>query len=451
MRARNTQNVEFVKGRIGMRRMGALLTTFALSSAHANAQVAAMPADAASAQNTTSTVGVQVNLPPLYEATIQGVAALATSGATALKTYRSDARSQAIRAALSKALLAVGGSTNGIVLDSGSNNPALGEDEILCGPRQNYSSKIISENYLNALVQNIDAVSKKAVANSNLLDALKLLITTSNYTIVDTVKIDPAAIAAIAANVKQACEADIKNYAQDYYGTEMPTAHAATAAAAAGVGIDFSFLGPIGTLINTFIAILQPVVIDAAGIVDEQRRELAIRTALVENQTKITETGKQLAAEVDNFSAASRHRLVGEFLEQLVSIRGMMIDLSKVPDCQKLQPTERLPSGAPDSAFIGCWSAAWTKLKPQVENLSAIGDDYDSFVDPGTKSANQQFQTIMANYKGISQGQSISIPNTLNEITTFVNFAEAIVNAASQTNINKLKTEASAAVKQIEK
>jgi hypothetical protein len=47
-------------------------------------------------------------LPPAYEWIVANAGALATSGAAALKSYRSDSRMAAIRAALSKTLLGVG-------------------------------------------------------------------------------------------------------------------------------------------------------------------------------------------------------------------------------------------------------------------------------------------------------------------------------------------------------
>jgi hypothetical protein len=227
-----------------------LVATIVLS-VHANGQTTTTTTtDPTSKTNPATSVGVSITLPPLYEATIQGVSALATSGAAALKTYRSDARAGAIRAALSKALFAASGAPTTITLDKANKDPALAEITILCGSREDYASEDVYRNYLNTLIQNIDAVSKKASADSTIIDALKLLLASSSYHITDGVKVDPQTVADIRAKATAACEADLKAYAKDYYGADMPvatqTASAASAAAPAGLGIDFSFLGPGG-------------------------------------------------------------------------------------------------------------------------------------------------------------------------------------------------------------
>ena len=322
---------------------------------------------------------------------------------------------------------------------------------MLCSPRAAYASEQLYQSYLNTLVQNIDAVSNKVVADSTILDALKLLFATSSYTITDTVGVDQKTVADVGAKNKAACEADVKGYAKDYYGVDMAAgAHteAAAPAAVGGAGIDLSFFGPFGTLLTTFIGAIQPVLIQAASAVDQQHREQAIQTALVDNEPRVAEAGEQLANAIDGYVAATRHRLAGGFVEQLVSIRTTPIDLSKVETCKTVKVENRLPSGAPDPAFIGCWSAAWAKLQPQVDKLNTLGDNYDAFVDAGTKPASQQFATIMANYKKIQAGDTaIPITHVFDEITQFINFANAVSSAASKSNIDKSKSEGAAVEK----
>jgi hypothetical protein len=415
------------------------------------AQTSGRAADNSTMPISAPTLGVTVTLPPLFEPTIQSVGALAAAGETALKTYRSDARVESIRAALARTLLASVPAT--IILDKASADPTLGENTILCGPREGYASEELYESYLSTLVQNIDAVSNKVIADSTILDALKLLFASSSYTITDMVGVDPQTVADVGTKSKVACEADLKSYAKDYYGVDMPVAarfDAAAPAAAGGGGADLSFFGPVGTLISTFIGVIQPILTQAASAVDQQHREQAIRTALVDNEPKVAAAGEQLANAIDNYLAATRHRLAGAFVEQLVSIRTMQIDLSKVEECKIVKPENRSPSGAPDPAFIGCWSAAWAKLQPQVDKLKTMGEDYDAFVDAGTKTAKQQFATIMANYKEIQAGdEAIPISHVFDEITQFINFANAITNAVSKSNVDKLKSEAATVEKTV--
>jgi hypothetical protein len=214
----------------------------------------------------TQTLGTTVNLPPLYEPTIQSIGALAASGATSLKTFRSDARTQSIRAALSKVLLGAPPST--ITLDKANTDPALGEVAILCTPRGAYAGKQLYQNYLDTLVKNIDAVSNKTTPDSTILDALKLLFASSGNNITDAIGVDPKAIADAATKNKAACEVDLKSYAPDYYGIDMPErAPTAALTAAAGGVVDLSIFGPVGTLVTTFLGLIQPVLTQAASAV----------------------------------------------------------------------------------------------------------------------------------------------------------------------------------------
>ena len=334
-------------------------------------------------------------------------------------------------------------------LDKTDTDPTLGESALLCAPRQSYISNSVSLNYLNTLVQNINSVSTPAAAPTDIAGALKLLFASSGYAITDKVKVDQSTLDDLANKILADCEADLRAYAKDYYGTEMPTAdHLMLGSAAPGSGVDtFAFLGPIGGLIDTFLSILQPVLIDASKIVDQTRRQQAVQTALEQNEDKISTTGKLLAAAVDNYAVSARHNLAGSFVEQLVAIRETSIDLGSIADCQNLTPTNRLPSGAPDAAFIGCWSAAWAKLQPQVNNLKTLGDNYDALADAGSVSASKLFDTIMANYKAIKNGQ-IPVSNVvLADMTEFVTFANDIANAASKSDVAALKAAAAAASK----
>jgi hypothetical protein len=307
------------------------------------ARTSAWAADNSATPVVAPTLGGTVTLPPLYEPTIQSVGALAATAATVLKTYRSDARTQSIRAALSKTLLAAAPAT--ITLDKANADPTLGEIAILCDPRAVYASEEIYQNYLNTLVRNIDAVSNKAVADSTILDALKLLFASSSYAIIDTAVVDPKTVAEVGANNKSACEADLKNYAKDYHGIGMPVAsHAAALGAGGGGAVDLSFFDPFGTLITTFLGVIQPILTHAASAVDQQRREQAIRSALVDNESKVADAGQQLANAIDSYVAAARHRLAGAFVEQLVSIRETQIDLSKVEDCKTVKAENRSPA-----------------------------------------------------------------------------------------------------------
>jgi hypothetical protein len=424
--------------------LSALATLIVSVEAYGQAPGAASP----------TSLGVDVALPPAYESTISSLGALATAGSAALKTSRADARRLAVRTALSKKLLAAVGPITTITLDKADTDAMLGEIGILCSPRQSYISNSVSLNYLNTLVQSVDSLGTKTAAPTDILSALKLLLASSSYAIVDKVKVDAASVQALAATTLSTCEGDLKSYEIDYYGAKIvaPGQPVPAAAPAPVAAIDtFSFLGPLGNLIDTFLSILQPVLINASQLVDEERRRSAIETALGDPATheKIQNTGKQIAGVVDSFAAASRHKLVGSFVEQLVAIRETSIDLSNVADCKTLALSTRLPSGAPNASFIGCWSAAWAKLQPQVDNLNTIGDGYDAIADTGGVNAQKLLGTILADYDKIKNGATDAQNLTVfaNDVGEFIAFANAIANAASKSNIASLKSAAAAVVK----
>ena len=200
----------------------------------------------------TRTLGTTVDLPaPLYRADDPKYRRAGGKRATSSKTFRSDARTQSIRAALSKVLLGATPST--ITLDQANTDPALGEVAILCTPLGAYAGKQLYQNYLDTLVKNIDAVSNKTTPDSTILDALKLLFASSGYNITDAIGVDPKAIADAATKNKAACEVDLKSYAPDYYGVDMPERANGCLTAAAGGVVDLSIFGPVGTLITTFL------------------------------------------------------------------------------------------------------------------------------------------------------------------------------------------------------
>lgn len=415
-----------------------------------SAQALAQPA---SNPPTTTTLGVQVALPPAYQSTLASLGALATSGTAALKTYRSDARTLAIRSALTAKLLAAGTTATTINLDKLNSNPALGEIAILCNPRQNYITNSVSLSYVNALVQSVKSVGTKADKPSDIIGALKLLFASTSYSIVDDVKIDDDSLNNLGTTALSNCKADLQSYEKNYYGAAIEASGAAGKAAAPAAGgaapsdvTTFAFLGPIGTLIDTFISIVQPVIIDASVVADEANRQRAIVTAFSDHDTevKIEKTGRALAIAVDNYAASSRQNLAGSFVEQLVALRGMTVDLSGEPDCKNMLPGTRLPSGAPNAAFIGCWRAAWAKLQPQVTSLTAIGDNYDNLADAGGVNTRKLLGTILADYKLIRSGATDPQNLTLfaSDVTEFITFANAVAAAASKTNITTLKKEA---------
>jgi len=169
----------------------------------------------------TTSLGVSVPLPQAYESTILALNALASTAATVLKANRANARALVIRTALAKKLLASAPSATSIVLDRDNQDPTLGEIALLCVPRQDYINNSVSLNYLNTLVQDINAVSATPPAPTDIAGALKLLLATSNYAVTDKVNVDAANITNLASATLASCKTDLSSYDQDYYGTAI--------------------------------------------------------------------------------------------------------------------------------------------------------------------------------------------------------------------------------------
>lgn len=393
-------------------------------------------------------VAPTIVLPQAYETIIASAGALATSGASTLRSARSDARSLAFRVALTKKILALPTGATTIQLDNSDADPDLGERVLLCNIRQEHVKNVVGLNYLNTLVQKLNAVSKPAAAPTDIVEALKLLLATSSYSISDGVQSKAENVSSLRAQIVTECQTDLKSYDKVYYGQDVggtaPSVNEATAAP--GLDISLAFLGPIGTLIDTFLSIVQPIFIDASTMVDEARRRSVIESALKDPAVrgKIKSVGKDLATEVDKYATASRRNAAGYFVEQLVSIREMPIDVSKHPECQGVASRPRLPSGAPSAAFIGCWKAVWGQLQPAVAGLTTAGENYDTLADAGNVNAQKLFGTIMADYELISAGKAEATNVFWDDVTQFITFANAITNAASKTNIARLQKDLTA-------
>lgn len=402
-----------------------------------------------------SAAATKVVLPPPYESIVASAGALATSGASAMKTYRADARTAALRTALTKALLGLGAETS-LTLAKADYDPLIGETALLCKVRTGYTGSVTDLNYLTSLVQKLNTVSKPAPAPTDIIGALKLLFATAGYSIADDAQVKaPGTSPAKAAMI---CEGDLKAYDVAYYGADpgglpSPTPAAATLSPPVPAGatptVSFAFLGPIGSLIDTFVAILQPVLIDASTIVDQARRRAVVEQALKDPKIhgKIEQSGKQVAATVGSYAQASRQRLVGSFVEQLVALRETPIDLTKEAECKNLAGSTRLPSGAPSAAFIACWKAAWAHLSDGAAKLATTADSYDTLADNGDIDPQKLFATILTEYDNIGKGKIDASNVFWSNVTQFITFANAISAAASAANIATIKKDIAAVSK----
>ena len=249
--------------------------------------------------------------------------------------------------------------------------------------------------------------------------------------------------------MNSSCAGDLKSFDTAYYGVPIKFGSEEAAAKESGEVslVPLTFLGPIGTLVSAIASILEPIFIDAATILDEQKREAAVVTALNDNAEKIEGFSRQLAATLDTYSKSQRRNLAGQFNETLTTIRHQVIDLSKEDSCRKLSEANRLADGEPSSQFVQCWRFAGAQMQPQVINLAKIGDDYDALADISTQKANDQLNTILKAYKQISSGTYAPTNVFWDDVTQFLGLVNAIKAAASASNKKTLDTDLKAVAK----
>ncbi|MBO0696563.1 MAG: hypothetical protein J2P56_10770, partial [Verrucomicrobia bacterium] len=240
-------------------------------------------------------------------------------------------------------------------------------------------------NYLNSVATQIQSVSKTTTPG-DILSALQALFASYQIKVADAA-LAQTQLTNIRTVTENRCEYDLKDFDQAYYGDEIKEPGLAAAAAPASGLPSLSFLGPMGAAIDTVLGILSPVIIDAAAIVDEAKREKAIVDFLSvpENQSAIRSAGSNLARAVSDYTFAKRLTLAGTFVEQLAVLRSIKVDLAKVDACNA--PSQamftRAKSGAPSSSFMACYHAVWSQFQGGVTSAITTASNYDLLADAG--------------------------------------------------------------------
>jgi hypothetical protein len=396
-----------------------------------------------------------------YTSFVAMLSSLTTSANDLIQLERSAGRLDLIRQALTRKLIAAyaPSASKTISLDD-----VLDETTLLCkfrsqqisvvdrnqlSPRDSNASITIDHlatvarfNYLNSVANQIQSVSKTNPPG-DILSALQALFASYEIKVADAA-LAQAQLSNIRTVTENRCEYDLKDFDRAYYGDEIKEPGlAATAAPASGLP-SLSFLGPMGAAIDTVLGILSPIIIDAATIVDEGKRERAIIDFLSvpENQAAIRSAGNNLARAVSDYTFAKRLTLAGTFVEQLAILRTTKVDLTKLGGCNA--PTQviftRAKSGAPSSSFMTCYHAVWGQFQSGVNSAISIASNYDLVADAGdTNSALESFNKITSDFSAISQN-SITNPTAFWQyVTQLVTFAGAVNTAFSQDNRNKLQ------------
>lgn len=396
-----------------------------------------------------------IPLPKAYVALIASTKALLASSDEFSDMQRTTERLKVIRIEFATKLRAATG-TSKFQLSGLSD-----ERKLLCEPRVSRLTTLAQSNYLKSLLSQLDETSKQTKPDG-LLSAVKLLF--AKYSIDGSAKaLDSATLSALGDRTRGRCEQDIKGFDVAYYGIEIkPTLAAGPTESTKGAESiesikEESFpglaaLGPLGVLIDTFLSTIEPVIIGAAAIVDEAKREQAVQEFLNSptNQANLKKYGEQIGAAASRFNWDKRLERAGQFVEGVRLLQTNEIDLSKIDECKNLNGASlpRADSGAPNAAFMLCWKEAWAQLEPLVLSTLKAGADYDQLADAGdSATALNGFKKVTSDLSAISNN-AITDPAVLwSFVTQVLTFATTVQAAFSQENRDKLHKAIDAVVK----
>ncbi|MCK1285414.1 hypothetical protein IVB41_15950 [Bradyrhizobium sp. 44] len=399
-------------------------------------------------------------LPQAYKSLLVSAGAITGSSQELIQLERSVQRLQALRTALTIQLLNHNYGDTITIADAvdanfqtqlksrqGLDVPVLTQDAILCAPRTSHIQAVAQFNFLNAVVSKIQELSKPAAA-TDLASALKAVLSSYSLSAADVSLASKDAIDALKNRQQKRCSSDIANFDASYYGVRIEDLSVAAAGAAPSAGgaeaalPALSFLGPIGVLIDTIVGIVTPVIIEASNLVDEAKREEAIRKFLsdTDNQNALQTSGRELARLIDRYTLAKRLRSSGAFVEALEAAKATQINLGKLDECKGFdRKFDRVSGSPPNAAFILCWRAAWQKLEPTVTSALKLADDYDRLADAGdTATAYTTYLNITKDL-GAIRDNSVTNPNLFwRYVTQLVGFANTVQTAFSVDNREKI-------------
>jgi hypothetical protein len=417
-----------------------------------------------------------------YAAFVSALSALSASASDAIQNERNAARLELIRQEVTKKVLAAypmsappGAAPDSKTISLGD---VLDETSLLCGLR--YKAQVVvakisprdpnasitidhlntlaQQNYLSGAASKLQAVA----ASSNSTDifaAFKALF--ADYQI--SLQLQPNASNENREASRKSCEADLKEFDAAYFGVQIPTPPAAVAAAEPAaaapnpLGSLLGLLGPVGTLGNSIIGIIEPIVVDFANLATSFEKQQAIRTFLSTpaNQTNLRGAGLGLGRTTSDSLFAKRLSLAGTFAEQIAVLGGTSVDLTSkeiqaaCPGPYVANPAmyQRGANGLPTAQFRRCYHAVWAQFEKPVTAALQTAGAYDQLADAGdTSTALNKYNKLTADFNPIIDGNvdSSSLWDTASQLLTF---ASAIKNAFSADNLKKLQQEFAAVTK----
>src|SRR5262249_55706478 len=296
--------------------------------------------------HSTETVAQQPQIASNYPAFVAALSALSASASDLIQNERNAARRELFRQKITIKVIAAFPVAPSQAAITDQNNTLsldgiLDEASLLCGPRWikgqvivpnisprdsaasitiDHLNTLAQQNYLSAVASQLQSLAAPT-AITDILSAFKALF--ASYQV--QVSAQPTVEDTVREQTRRSCEADLQQFDAVYYGAVIPEPPDINRAASVTTALaipDLSFLGPVGTLANTIVSIIQPVLQDFANIAADLQKRQAIKAYLSQetNQNNLKGAGRGLARTMSDYLFAKRLMLAGTFAEQIALI-----------------------------------------------------------------------------------------------------------------------------------
>jgi hypothetical protein len=387
---------------------------------------------------------------PAAGAIVSGLSGLVTGTQTALTTDRTTERIMVFRTHLATLLLNAPAGANKIALGSlnppGNTEYAISNQTVLCNVRGAHAVAAADATYINAVTGTLDKFATPPKIQS-ISDALGSLF--QNYSISAPPGLKDSDT---AAGIVQSCMNDINNWPASVYGQTIAQG-AAAAPAQAHIDIGDG-LSAIFTLYQAVVALITPIVVTPAQVIDQQRRANAIKEFLDKYPTTILNAAANLAADGTMLATQSRLQALGQFAEKMSEFRTGSIDLTKISACADglKNPVLRTVNGTdakgnpttysiPSDAFVVCYEQAWAQILNAVQAAVTAAAQYDALADVSSDQLSAAVKTIHDNFTKLNQAPGVDVSQLWTAAAQLVAYGQAVSQAVTPDNIAKVETD----------
>jgi hypothetical protein len=388
---------------------------------------------------------------PAAGAIVSGLSGLVTGTQAALSVDRTTNRIMVFRAQLATLLLnAPPGATKialGGLSPPGNTEYVISNQAVLCSVRGAHAIAAADATYINALTGTLDKFATPPKIQT-IGDALGSLF--QNYSISAPPGLKDSET---AAGIVQSCASDIDNWPASVYGRTIAKGAAAAGPAAAHIDIGDG-LSAVYTLYQAVVALITPIVVTPAQVIDQQRRATAIKNFLDQYPTTILKAAADLAAHGTALATQSRLQAVGQFAEKMSEFRTGSIDLTKISACADglKNPVLRTDNGTdakgnpasyriPTDAFVICYEQAWAQILNAVQAAVTAAAQYDVLADVSSDQLSGAVKTIHDNFSKLDQDSGVNVSDLWTAAAQLVAYGQSVSQALTPDNLAKIETD----------